>query len=198
MASQDPAPPAAPDNAAQPRAGEPAKRAQPAQPPVAQRQRSKGTPALTESAPVRIRIDKIGVSAAFVDLGIAADGTLEVPADPSKVGWYTGAHTPGAAGPAVVAGHVTWDQEPSVFFRLGELRAGDRVRIARADGSTATFAVQRVASFPKTRFPTQAVYRSGDRPVLRLITCGGTYDHGNHRYLDNTIVWAKLVGARSV
>ena len=195
MASQDPAPPSAPPVASG-RIAQPARGATPSlDRPRPDREPATG-PVLDESRPVRIEIERIGVSASFVDLGVASDGTLEVPEDPAKVGWFTGGHTPGAAGVAVVAGHVTWDQAPSVFFRLGDLRRGDRIRVARADGSTAIFAVQRVATFPKARFPTRAVYHPVHRPVLRLITCGGTYDEANHRYLDNTIVWAELVDAR--
>ena len=192
LVAQDPAPPAAPVGGVQARHSAPRTPA----PSTAPSPEPRATLALDESAPVRIWIEKIGVSAGFVDLGVAPDGTLEVPTDPAKVGWFTGGHTPGASGVAVVAGHVTWDQEPSVFFLLGDLRPGDRLRVQRADGSTAVFAVQRVASFPKTSFPSRAVYQPVDRPVLRLITCGGAYDTTNHRYLDNTIVWARMVDAR--
>jgi LPXTG-site transpeptidase (sortase) family protein len=118
---------------------------------------------------------------------------MEVPKDPAEAGWYTLGPTPGALGPAVVAGHVTWNQVPAVFYRLGTLRHGDRVSVSRADGTTATFEVTRVASFPKTRFPTRAVYGTTDRAALRLITCGGDYDSSAHRYLHNVVVFARLV-----
>ena len=45
---------------------------------------------------------------------------MEVPADPANAGWYELGPSPGALGPAVVAGHVTWNQAPAVFFRLAE------------------------------------------------------------------------------
>lgn len=195
MASQDPAPPTAPATLAgggQPRASA----ARPSEDRPQRRPEDRTTPslALAESRPVRLEIKSIGVSAGFVDLGVADDGTLEVPEEGASVGWFTGGHTPGASGVAVVAGHVTWDDAPSVFFELGDLRPYDRVRVRRADGSTAIFAVQRIARFPKTDFPSKAVYSPVDRPVLRLITCGGTFDESTGHYVDNVIVWAKLVG----
>ena len=205
MASQDPAPPTAPAATSGDREQLQASAGQSSEDDSRQPERTRTAPredgiapslGLAESRPVRLEIDAIGVSAGFVDLGVANDGTLEVPEDGARVGWFTGGHTPGASGVAVIAGHVTWDDAPSVFFRLGDLRPDDRVRVTRADGSTAIFAVQRIARFPKTQFPTEAVYSPVDRPVLRLITCGGTFDEATGHYVDNVIVWAKLIGTR--
>jgi hypothetical protein len=67
--------------------------------------------------------------------------------------------------------------------------------VVRRNGSVAVFTVTRVSLYPKTTFPTSAVYGDIDYPGLRLITCGGL----NARtgvYHDNTIVFARLVGAR--
>ena len=193
MASQNPAPPTAPAASAEGRS--PVSMRFPPTPEPEAGDRPNEAPPLPESRPVRLRIPAIGVTAGFVDLGVARDGTLQVPDEAAQVGWFTGAHTPGAPGVAVFAGHVTRDDKPAVFFRLADLRPGDRIQVARADGSIAVFSVQRVASFPKTEFPTAPVYRPTDRPVLRLITCGGAFDTSTQHYVDNTIAWAKLVRA---
>jgi hypothetical protein len=37
------------------------------------------------------------------------------------------------------------------------------------------------------------VYGPTNDPELRLLTCGGTFDHAAHSYVDNVIVYAKLV-----
>lgn len=150
-------------------------------------------PQLPESSPVQVAIPGLGVTSTVVDLGLNLDGTMEVPQDPAEVGWYVGSHSPGGGGAAVLAGHVTWDRAPAVFFRLGDLRPGDRVEVTREDGRTAVFEVRRVARFPKDEFPTDAVYGQIDHPSLRLITCGGAYDESANRYLDNVIVWADMV-----
>jgi sortase (surface protein transpeptidase) len=118
---------------------------------------------------------------------------MQVPADPSVAGWYTRGPTPGSLGPAVIAGHVTWNLVPAVFYRLGELRPGDRVQVIRRDGQTAVFAVLKVARFAKTRFPTKQVFGGLNYAGLRLITCGGQYDVSVHRYLDNVVVFTRLV-----
>jgi len=50
-----------------------------------------------------------------------------------------------------------------------------------------------VRSYPKTRFPTSAVYGPTPDAQIRLITCGGTFDWTTGHYLSNTIVYASLV-----
>ena len=149
---------------------------------------------LPESHPVELSIPRIGVRSRLVDLGLNDDGTMKTPA-PDVAGWFTQGPTPGALGPAVIAGHVTWNG-PAVFYRLGTLRHGDRVTVTRKDGRTAVFTVSRVARFPQSRFPSQEVYGAIDHAGLRLITCGGTYDAAKHKYLDNVVVFARLQAVR--
>jgi sortase (surface protein transpeptidase) len=151
---------------------------------------------LEESDPERIRIESIGVDATFVDLDLDDNRQLEAPEDPDQVGWFTGARSPGTPGVAVVAGHLTWNREPTVFYRLGELADGARIEITRADGSVAIFTARRRGTFPKDRFPTDEVYRATREPELTLITCGGGYDQEDHSYDSNIIVWAELTDSR--
>lgn len=153
-------------------------------------------PLLPESAPVRVRIPAIGIDTRLVGLGLAEGGAMEVPADPGDTGWYTRGPTPGALGPAVLAAHVTWNRVPAAFFRLGELGAGDRVEVLRADGRLAVFEVRRVASFAKSRFPRRQVFGPTDHAALRLITCAGRYDVDRAAYDDNLVVFATLVDVR--
>ena len=150
---------------------------------------------LPESDPVSVSIPRIGVRSRLVELGLDRDGAMEVPA-PADAGWFSEGPSPGALGPAVIAGHVTWNGAPEVFYRLGTLQRGDQVTVTRKDGKTAVFTVSRVARFSKSRFPSRAVYGRIDHAGLRLITCGGTYDAARHSYLDNIVVFAKLEAVR--
>jgi sortase (surface protein transpeptidase) len=151
---------------------------------------------LPESHPVAVAIPRLGVQSRLVHLGINSKGAMEVPKDPADAGWFSGGPAPGALGPAVIAGHVTWDGASAVFHRLDTMRRGDRVTVTRKDGKTAVFTVSRVARFPKSRFPSREVYGAIDHAGLRLITCGGTYDAARHTYLDNVVVFAKLEAVR--
>jgi len=154
--SQEPAPPTAPKALAAPDGVKPGTAARdavkPGTAPSGSTKPSTTAP-LGPSQPSRLLIPAIGVSASFVRLGLKPSGEMETPRDPDTVGWYTVSPTPGELGPSVVAGHVTWNRDPGVFFRLGALRPGDNVQIRRADGNTAVFAVTKVATYPKDAFP---------------------------------------------
>jgi sortase (surface protein transpeptidase) len=147
--------------------------------------------------PARLEIPRIGVAAGLQRLGRAANGTVEVPTGPGKwtmAGWYEGGTRPGDPGSAVILGHVDSKRGPAVFYRLRELRPGDRVEVVRAGGSRVAFTVERVEQYPKRRFPTAEVYYPTLRPKLRLVTCGGAFDDATGHYTDNVIVFASLRG----
>ena len=150
-------------------------------------------PVLAESDPTEISIPGLGVRSHLIDLGVDAKGAMDVPRDGALAGWYTLGPTPGALGPAVIAGHVDLNGGPAVFYRLGTMRVGDRVWVSRADGRTAIFSVTKVAKYAKSAFPTGAVFGRTDHAGLRLITCGGAFDQSTQHYADNVVVFAKLV-----
>ncbi|WP_447007330.1 class F sortase [Saccharothrix isguenensis] len=153
--------------------------------------------ALDASRPTRVTIPAIGVdTAGIIDLGLRADRAVEVPADAETVGWYTNSPTPGESGPALLAAHVDWQGRQGVFYDLRKVKPGDEVTVERADGSAASFAVQRVEQHPKDRFPTQAVYGHVEGPELRLVTCGGPFDRKAGSYRDNIVVYAQMTGSR--
>jgi len=144
--------------------------------------------------PVSLTIPAIGVRTKLVDLGLNANGTLQVPASTAVAGWYSGSPPPGAAGAAVIAGHVDSRAGLGVFFWLRTLRPGDRVYIGRSDGTMAVFTVTSVQMYAKDQFPTASVYGPVPDAELRLITCGGTFDRTLGSYLSNVVVFARLTG----
>jgi hypothetical protein len=143
---------------------------------------------------VRVSIPRIGVSSRLVRLGLKGDGTMEVPEDFDLAGWFTQGPQPGQVGPAVIAGHVDSKTGPAVFYRLRELRKGDEIKVARARGPALTFVVERLDQFPKDAFPTEAIFGPVPWPALRLITCGGSFNHAAGHYRDNIVVSARLAG----
>jgi sortase (surface protein transpeptidase) len=105
-------------------------------------------------------IPTIGVAAKIMPVGLNKDGTVEVP--PLELawlaGWYQRGRSPGEIGNAVIIGHVdSYKTGPAVFFRLGELKPGETIEVARKDGITARFTVDGVKAYPKTAFPTGLV-----------------------------------------
>jgi hypothetical protein len=149
------------------------------------------------AVPVRLQIPAIGVDTGLLRLGKAKDGTVEVPSGPHQwdmAGWYAGegGTRPGDPGSAVVLGHVDSRSGPAVFYRVRELRRGDRVEVTTTDGTVLRFTVDRVEQYPKTRFPTADVYYPTLTPKLRLVTCGGSFDRSSHHYRANVIAFASL------
>ena len=153
-------------------------------------------PELGASPPVEVRLPSIGVTSPLHALGLATDGTLEVPTGPlvDQAAWYSGSPTPGERGPTVIEGHVTGaGGRPSVFFDLGDVAAGDRVEVDREDGRTVAYEVYRVERFAKNAFPTVAVYGPTEGPELRVITCGGAFDAASGHHVDNVVVFARVL-----
>jgi len=77
----------------------------------------------------------------------------------------------------------------TLLYRLRELVPGDKVEVQRG-GSVVTFTVTRTAWYPKNAFPTDAVYGPTPDRQLRLITCGGVFNHALRSYRDNLVVYA--------
>jgi sortase (surface protein transpeptidase) len=139
--------------------------------------------------PGRLRVKAIGIDASLEKLHLGADGALVPPKQYGRAGWYSGGTAPGDVGPAVIAGHVDSKSGPAIFYRLRELTVGDRIEVVRG-GSVLRFTVVRLAWYPKTYFPTNEVYGPTPDRQLRLITCGGVFDHRLRSYKDNLVVYA--------
>jgi sortase (surface protein transpeptidase) len=149
---------------------------------------------MAHSVPTRISMPSIGVRSTLMGLGLKPDGTLEVPPGAYPAGWFTGAPTPGELGPAVIAGHVSYNGTDGVFVDLARAAVGDTIVVGRADGSKAIFEVTELAHFAKAHFPSDQVYGQLDHAGLRLITCGG-FNAKTDTYADNVVVFADLVRA---
>jgi sortase (surface protein transpeptidase) len=149
---------------------------------------------LPASKPVSISIPAIGVRSPVFPIGKNPDGTLAVPAGSrlDHAAWFENSPTPGQPGPSVIEGHVDSVQGPSVFFRLGDIRPGDKISVVRRDRTTVVFTVNAVRDFAKARFPTELVY-GGDlgTPTLRLITCSD-FDPSIGHHTGNEVVFAHL------
>lgn len=144
----------------------------------------------TVARPVSLVIPAIGVRTRLIRLGVAPGGGLQVPKTTTVAGWYTRSPRPGAIGSAIIAGHIDSYRGPGIFFRLHQLRQGERVFVRRGDGTLAVFRVTSVRTYPKDHFPTAEVYGPVPDAQLRLITCGGTFDPALGSYLSNVVVYA--------
>jgi hypothetical protein len=140
--------------------------------------------------PSRLVIPAIAVDVGLGRLGLAADGTMEMPAF-GGAGWYDEGPPPGRPGPAVIAAHVDSRQGPDVFFRLRELTGGEEVRVAFDTGDVARFVVERQQQTSKDELPVELIWPVTAEVRLTLITCGGRFDRSIGSYGDNVIVYAR-------
>jgi hypothetical protein len=141
--------------------------------------------------PQRIAIPTIGVDAEVVAVGLEDDGTMEIPADVTTVGWFEPGVRPGQPGTAVLAGHVdSRTQGPGAFFALRDLDVDDVVVTTAEDGQPQRWRVVTRTRFAKDQLPIDELFtREGD-PRLVLITCGGSFDATARSYSDNIVVSA--------
>ncbi|MFI8366076.1 class F sortase [Streptomyces sp. NPDC085466] len=149
--------------------------------------------------PRRVRIPALGIDAPVVPRGLDSTGAVDPPPYelPHAVGWYAPGTPPGAAGPALLVGHVDTETRPAVFYALSAARPGETVRVTRTDGSVAVFTIDDVRVVTRDAFDPRAVYGPRDpaRAELRLITCGGTFDRATGTYTANVVVSAYLTAA---
>lgn len=140
---------------------------------------------------VAVSIPRIGVDSALVPLDVDPGSGVLVPPDRFDIaGVFTGGPVPGEVGPAIIAGHVDSRDGPGVFYHLEEMLPGDRVTVTLSNGQRVDFQVVQVSQYPKTSFPTDAVYGPTPGRELRLITCGGSFDRSRRSYVDNIVVFA--------
>jgi sortase (surface protein transpeptidase) len=151
------------------------------------------SPAAAAPVPVSLIIPAISVRTRLIRLGITAQGTLQVPTSTAVAGWYTGSPRPGQIGSSVIAGHIDSYRGPGIFYRLRDMRPGERIYVRRANGSLAVFSVTAVRQYQKDRFPTGQVYGPAPDAELNLITCGGAFDYATHSYLSNVVVYSTEV-----
>jgi hypothetical protein len=140
--------------------------------------------------PAHLAIPALGVRADVQRVGSTATG-IEVP-QVGRAGWFDEGARPGEAGRAVMIGHLDSQTGPGLFALLPGVRDGTEVSVTDARGAVHRFTVVGKAQVPKATFPSAAVYGASTRPVLVLITCGGSFT-ASSGYSDNVIVYARAI-----
>ncbi|MEV7790879.1 class F sortase [Streptomyces sp. NPDC087512] len=153
---------------------------------------------LGDALPERLDVPELGIRAPVTARGLDADGAIEPPSfdQADTVGWYAAGVTPGEAGTALMVGHVDTETRPAVFYKLSTLEPGQTIRVVREDDEVAEFTVDDIQVLERDGFDARQAYgpRDTGRAELRLITCGGTFDHASNSYTANVVVSAYLTG----
>jgi LPXTG-site transpeptidase (sortase) family protein len=148
-----------------------------------------------DSGMLRLVIDKAGIDAPFVTLGvIAATNTMDSPKDKDHVGYYD--FTPPATygGNTVLSGHVDWyTGETGVFWNLKNLTKGDSLNIVMADNKTVRYRIADTQLYDDSDAPVDQII--GQTPVesVTMITCEGVFDRNAAEYNKRRVVRAERI-----
>jgi LPXTG-site transpeptidase (sortase) family protein len=124
------------------------------------------------------------------EVGLDDTGTIALPPDADHAGWYTGSPTPGQNGNSILVGHVDSHDGPAAFYGLGAAKKGDRIKVNRQDGRTATYVVESMSIWPRNDFPSERVYGPTPGPQLTLLTCAD-WDKDRKTYMSNLVITAR-------
>jgi LPXTG-site transpeptidase (sortase) family protein len=147
------------------------------------------------SAPiVRFSAPRVGINAAVEVLTLDGTGAMQDPSTPTKVAWYDFSARPGQLGNVVIAGHVDYANfGPAVFWRLRDLKQGDRVEITLSDGLVFIYEVESLNYYQAANAPVKEITGPTDYEAITLITCGGSFNRGSRSYNERLIVRATRI-----
>lgn len=184
-----PPPPAAPVVAPSPSARPPV----PVAPP---RPRAEAPPsrqaAPAVAGPELLSVPDADVRAEVVPVGLAPDGSLEIPEDPAVLGWWSSGAVPGSTeGATVVAAHIdAAGAGTGPMLRLVDAPMGTAVDVTTTAGASVTYRVVERRSYPKADGLPRDLFAADGAPRLVLITCGGAFDRASRHYVDNIVIVA--------
>ena len=142
--------------------------------------------------PKLLSIEKIGLEARVLQMGVLANGELATPANTSDTGWYTGSVKPGEMGAVLIDGHYSGRASGGVFHNLHKLQAGDRITLAVGGEKQYVYEVRKTQQVPADQVDMKALLSpyTGAERGMNLITCGGKYNRESKTFVDRTIVYA--------
>jgi sortase (surface protein transpeptidase) len=141
--------------------------------------------------PRMLIIPRLDVKMPITAVTVDANGSMAVPARPTEIGWYAYGPRPGSThGSAVLGGHVD-SREYGVgpLFGLKQLRRDDEIIIKTTTGAE-RFRVSTVRLISKQSLDLRNVFEREGEPLLRVLTCGGTYRRSGG-YQANVVVTAR-------
>ncbi|WP_380168209.1 class F sortase [Jannaschia sp. R86511] len=145
-----------------------------------------------DPTPTRLVVDELGVDAVVDAVGVEDDGSMVVPAEIDRVGWYRYGPAAGAdRGNAVIAGHVDAAGEgPGALFELREVEVGTVVTVVDETGAEHDYEVVGRETVVKDVLPVDDIFARDGEHRLVVVTCGGPFQPELGSYRDNVVVTA--------
>ncbi|MGQ9573649.1 MAG: class F sortase [Dehalococcoidia bacterium] len=136
-------------------------------------------PPRNNSPVARMIIEKIGVDAPVITLGLDQNSVPQVPDSPYEVAWYDWSSKPGWGSNAVFSGHVDWtvNGQPvvGVFYNLRNLGLDDVITVVLEDGTQYHYKVTANRAIEDGDPLALQVMGPTPNDVITLITCGGVW-----------------------
>ena len=159
------------------------------------------TPRPSNAAVTRLVIEKIGVDAPVITLGLDENGIPQVPSNGDDVVWYDFSSKPGWGSNAVFSGHFDWTVNggpvTGVFYDLRRVEVGDIIKVRLEDGTDYRYSVKENLTIPDgdPQLPQFVAAASAD--TATLITCGLLWPPAtpspDGRYWSRQVVRAELI-----
>lgn len=145
--------------------------------------------------PRAIYIEKLGIAARTLHMGVNSDGTVQAPINVYDAGWYTGSVKPDQNGAVFVDAHSSGSSQQGLFGKLNKLAVGDIVQIETGDGGRILYKVAHKETVKLENVDMKKALKPyGDaKKGLNLMTCAGQWTNDNSTLDERTIVYTQQI-----
>jgi LPXTG-site transpeptidase (sortase) family protein len=142
-----------------------------------------------------LTIDKLGVKARIMPLGVTSANKLKAPSNIYDVGWYNASAQPGQPGAMLMDGHVSSWTSDGVFKNIKKLVPGDVMTVERGDGEKLQFRVVKSQAYEESATDMRAALLpvTEGKNGLNLITCYGRVRPGTSEFEQRLIVFTEQI-----
>ncbi len=145
--------------------------------------------------PRMIYIPSINVNSRVKQVGVNAEGQLDVPGNVFDTAWYKESAIPGTlGGSTVIDGHVSGPTQKGAFYNLKNVKDGDKITIEKGNGNKINYKVKKVeiVETSKVDMANILVPLTPGSHGLNLISCTGKYNEQSKDFEQRVLVFAKI------
>jgi LPXTG-site transpeptidase (sortase) family protein len=144
--------------------------------------------------PVKLVIPRIDLEAPVVPVGTEPDGTMSAPKTAQDVGWWQGRKA--GMGNVLLDGHHDWNGRFGSFYRLPELKPGDKIILYGDSKKKAlTYKLVWLKNYDRNIDATDLLGNKSGKQIATLITCAGVFDVAAGTRQQRAVARAELVSA---
>ncbi len=144
--------------------------------------------------PKFISIQKLGIHAPVVNVGLTAGGAVDTPKNIWNAAWYNGSAKPGNPGAVLIDGHSSATRG-ALFGNLDRLVAGDQIQVERGDGTVITYSVAYSTIVNRNNVDMASMLKpyDGSDKGLNIITCTGKWIDSEKTLENRVLIYAKQI-----